>query len=69
MWQSCGHSSTICGSEYRGQTRMQLTHAIMDKGYDSDCSRAHLAAQDIMPVIPPKRHRTAAIDYDADLYK
>jgi IS5 family transposase len=48
---------------------MQLTHAIRDKGYDSDCSRAHLAAHDIVPVIPPKRHRTAAIDYDADLYK
>lgn len=46
-----------------------LTHAVMDKGYDSDSIRAYLAAHDIVPVIPPKRNRTAALDYDADLYK
>jgi transposase len=46
-----------------------LTHAIMDKGYDSDRIREHLLAQDIVPVIPPKSNRTAAIDYDKDLYK
>ena len=46
-----------------------LTHAIMDKGYDSDGIRAHLLAQDIVPVIPPKSNRTTAIAYDVDLYK
>ena len=47
----------------------QLTHAIMDKGYDSNHIRAHLLAQDIAPVIPPKSNRTAPLDYEQDLYK
>lgn len=46
-----------------------LTHAIMDKGYDSDHIRAQLLAQDVVPVIPPKGNRTVPIDYDHDLYK
>ena len=46
-----------------------LTHAIMDKGYDSDGIREHLLAQDIVPVIPPKRNRRASRDYDKALYK
>ena len=44
-----------------------LTHAIMDKGYDSHGIREQLLAHDIGPVIPPKSHRTTAIDYDHDL--
>jgi transposase len=46
-----------------------LTHAIMDKGYDSDGIREHLLAQDIVPVIPPKSNRRAPRDYDKALYK
>jgi transposase len=46
-----------------------LTHAIMDKGYDSNPIRTQLLAQDIVPVIPPKSNRTEPIDYDRDLYK
>jgi transposase len=46
-----------------------LTHAIMDKGYDSNGIREHLAAHDIVPVIPPKSNRTASITYDHDLYR
>jgi putative transposase len=46
-----------------------LTHAIMDKGYDSDGIREQLVAQDIMPVIPPKSNRRAPLDYDKALYK
>jgi putative transposase len=46
-----------------------LTHAIMDKGYDSDGIREHLTAQDIVPVIPPKSNRRAPRDYDKALYK
>ena len=46
-----------------------LTHAIMDKGYDSNRIRAQLIAQDIVPVIPPKSNRTASIGYAPDLYK
>jgi putative transposase len=46
-----------------------LTHAIMDKGYDSDGIREHLIARDIVPVIPPKSNRRAPRDYDTALYK
>src|SRR6516164_7620172 len=46
-----------------------LTHAMMDKGYDSDGIREQLVAHDIVPVIPPKSNRIAAIDYDKNLYK
>jgi transposase len=46
-----------------------LTHAIMDKGYDSTSIREQLIVHDIVPVIPPKRNRIATIDYDKNLYK
>ena len=46
-----------------------LTHAIMDKGYDSDRIREQLLAQDIVPVIPPKSNRREPLDYNKDLYK
>jgi transposase len=46
-----------------------LTHAIMDKGYDSNGIREHLSAQDIVPVIPPKSNRRVPLDYDKALYK
>jgi Transposase DDE domain len=41
-----------------------LTHAIMDKGYDSTSIREQLIVHDIVPVIPPKSNRIATIDYD-----
>jgi transposase len=47
----------------------QLTHAMMDKGYDSNHIRAQLLAQGIVPVIPSKSHRTEPCDYEKDLYK
>jgi len=46
-----------------------LTHAIMDKGYDSDGIREHLIAHDIAPVIPSKSNRRAPRDYDKERYK
>ena len=46
-----------------------LTHAMMDKGYDSDGIREHLIAHDIAPVIPSKSHRRAPLDYDKERYK
>jgi transposase len=46
-----------------------LTHAIMDKGYDSDGIREHLIAHDIVPVIPSKSNRRAPLDYDKERYK
>jgi glutamate 5-kinase len=47
----------------------RLTHAIMDKAYDSEQSRAHLTAQSLVPVLPPKSTRTAPRDYDHALDK
>ena len=41
-----------------------LTHGMMDKGYDSTPSREQLLAQDMVPVIPPRRNRTEPIAYD-----
>ena len=46
-----------------------LTHAIMDKGYDSDRIREQLLAQDMVPVIPPKSNRREPRDYDKALDK
>jgi len=46
-----------------------LTHAIMDKGYDSQGIREQLLEHDIVPVIPSKSHRIAAIAYDKNLSK
>jgi transposase len=46
-----------------------LTHAIMDKGYDSNGIREQLLKQDMIPVIPPKSNRTTPLDYDKNLYK
>ena len=46
------------------------TDAVLaDKGYDADANRAAIAAQGAEPCIPPRRNRTAAIDYDRHLYK
>jgi hypothetical protein len=45
----------------QGPPEPPLTHAIMDKGYDSNDSREQLRAHDMGPVIPSKSNRTAAI--------
>jgi transposase len=44
-----------------------LPQAMMDKGYASNDIREPLLAQAIVPVLPSKSHRTAAIAYDHDL--
>jgi len=46
-----------------------LTHAMMDKGSDSDGIREPLVAHDIVPVIPPKSNRRAPLDYEKALDK
>jgi transposase len=46
-----------------------LTHAIMDKAYDSHAIREHLIKHDIVPVIPPKSNRIVQLDYDKNLYR
>jgi len=50
-------------------TAQPLTHAIMDKGYDSNPIRAHLVAHDMVPVIPSRSNRIAPLSYDKALYK
>ena len=46
------------------------TDAVLaDKGYDSDANRAAIRAAGAEPCIPPRKNRTAAIDYDRHLYK
>lgn len=42
---------------------------LADKGYDSDANRAAIAAAGAEPCIPPRRSRTAVIEYDRHLYK
>jgi transposase len=46
-----------------------LTHAMMDKAYDSKSMREQLIVHDMVPVIPPKSNRIATIAYDKTLYK
>lgn len=47
----------------------QLTDVVMDRGYDSDQIRQHLRAQEVTPVIPPKRNRKKPISYDPEHYQ
>ena len=46
-----------------------LTHAMMEKGYDSTSIREQLIVHDIVPVIPPKSNRIAVLDDDKNLSK
>jgi transposase len=64
------HESPVCATGLaQVPPEPPLTHAIMDKGYDSNAIRAQLLAHDMVPGIPSKSNRTAAIDYDHDLYR
>jgi transposase len=40
-----------------------------DKAFDNDKLRAELQARGAEAVIPPRRNRKVAIDYDRDMYK
>ena len=42
---------------------------VADKGYDSDANRRAVRARGAVPCIPPRRNRTAAIEYDRHLYR
>jgi transposase len=65
-----GHESPVFATVLaQGPPEPPLTHAIRDQGYDSHPIREHLLAHDIVPVIPSKSNRTAALEYDHDLYK
>lgn len=45
-----------------------LEYGVMDKAYDSNHIRDKLRENGMIPVIPPKSNRKAAIDYDKDRY-
>jgi transposase len=47
----------------------QPAYVVMDKGYDSDQIRQRLRAQEVTPVIPPKRTRKQPISYDPEHYQ
>jgi transposase len=46
-----------------------LEQAVMERGYDSTHIRETLEQHQIIPVIPPKKHRKTCIDYDQETYK
>lgn len=45
------------------------TAVLADKGYDSDANRAAIRGQGAEPCIPPRKHRTAPVEYDRHLYR
>lgn len=45
------------------------TYALMDKAYDANAVLDLLIRQAILPVIPPKAHRTVQREYDRPIYK
>src|SRR5262245_1632991 len=66
----------LTGSEASDSPRLPgliagiATAAVLaDKGYDSDANRAAIRRQGARPCIPPRRNRTAPIDYDRHLYR
>jgi transposase len=64
------HESPVCEAVLaQWPEAPTLSHAIMDKAYDSDPIRATLTEQTLVPVIPPKSNRTHARVYDQALDK
>jgi len=64
------HARPVCEAVFAQVPPAQpLTHAIMDKGYDSNPMRAQLVAHAMVPVIPSRSNRTAPLGYDKALYK
>ena len=45
------------------------TPLIMDKAYEGDACRAKAVECGMVPVVPPKSHRTQPWAYDKELYK
>ena len=48
---------------------IQTTAVLADKGYDADSNRQAIRGQGAEPCIPPRRNRTAVIEYDRHLYR
>jgi IS5 family transposase len=44
-------------------------YVVEDKGYDSNKNRIHLESQGNIPVIPGRKNRKVAIEYDKEKYK
>lgn len=45
------------------------THVIMDKAYEGDETRQLVLALEMLPVVPPKRHRLTPWEYDKAMYE
>lgn len=48
---------------------IETAAVLADKGYDADTNREAIRAAGAEPCIPPRRNRTAVIDYDRHLYR
>ncbi len=66
----------VTGSEAADSPRLpgliagiQTDAVLADKGYDAAANRAAIRAAGAEPCIPPRRNRTAKIEYDRHLYK
>jgi transposase len=60
------HESTQAQALLQG---LPFDAVIGDKGYDDDRLIQLIQARGATPVIPPRKHRTQARDYDKHLYK
>jgi transposase len=65
----------LAGQRHDSQGVMPLLEGLRfgaflgDKAFDNDKLRAELQARGAEAVIPPRRNRKGAIDYDRDMYK
>ncbi len=48
---------------------VETTAVLADKGYDADAHRAAIRGPGAEPCIPPRKNRTAVIEYDRHLYE
>jgi transposase len=48
---------------------LDAQYLLADKGYDSEAIVNQALAQDMVPVIPPRKNRKATRDYDTALYR
>jgi putative transposase len=48
---------------------VETTAVLADKGYDADTNRAAIRRAGAEPCIPPRKNRTAVVEYDRHLYK
>ena len=57
------------GRELLKQTKLTATSIIMDRAYEGDDTRQLVRELDCIPVVPTKKNRREAWEYDRQLYK